>query len=168
MSHLARYALPIAVLTLVGCMQQAPPPALPPPPDTRAADEAAIRAVLGEWGAAARAKDAAAFTSFYADDAVLLLEASPDFTGKAAIGATIGGMMQDPNFAMSFETSSIVVARSGDIAYERGSYELTMSDPNQQPAMQRGNYVVVWGKQADGTWKVAVDAPSSDPAPAAQ
>jgi uncharacterized protein (TIGR02246 family) len=150
------------MLTLVGCMQQTPAP----PPDTRAADEAAIRAAVGEWGAAARAKDAAAFASFYAEDAVLLLEASPDFTGRAAIGATIGGMMQDPNFALSFATSSIVVARAGDIAYELGSYELTMSDANQQPAAQKGNYVVVWGKQADGTWKVAIDSPSSDPPPA--
>jgi uncharacterized protein (TIGR02246 family) len=166
MSHLTRYAFPLAVLTLVGCMQQTPPPAAPP--DTRAADEAAIRVAIGEWGAAARAKDAAAFTSFYADDAALLLEASPDFTGRAAIGATIGGMMQDPNFALSFETSSIVVARSGDIAYERGSYELTLSDANQQPAAQKGNYVVVWRKQADGAWKVAVDSPTSDPAAAAQ
>jgi uncharacterized protein (TIGR02246 family) len=166
MSHLTRYAFPLAVLTLVGCMQQTPPPA--PPPDTRAAEEAAIRAAVGEWGAAARAKDAAAFASFYADDAVLLLEASPDFTGRAAIGAMIGGMMQDPNFAMSFETSSVVVARSGDIAYERGSYGLTLSDANQQPAAQKGNYVMIWRKQADGIWKVAVDSPSSEPAPAAQ
>jgi uncharacterized protein (TIGR02246 family) len=166
MSYLARYAFPLAVLTLVGCMQQTPPPAAAL--DTRAADEAAIRAAIGEWDAAARAKDAAAFTSFYADDAVLLLEASPDFTGRAAIGETIGGMMQDPNFALSFGTSSVVVARSGDMAYERGSYELTLSDANQQPATQKGNYVVVWSKQADGSWKVAVDAPSSDPAPVVQ
>jgi uncharacterized protein (TIGR02246 family) len=145
-------------------MQQTPVPAAQP--DTRAADEAAIRAAVERWGAAARAKDAAAFTSFYAENAWLLLEASPDSVGKAAIGATIGAMMQDPNFALSIDSTSIVVARSGDVAYERGSYELTLSDANQRPAVQKGNYVVVWSKEADGTWKVAIDSPSSDPPPA--
>jgi len=33
----------------------------------------------------------------------------------------------------------------------------------KKPATQRGNYVVVWKKQADGQWKAAVDAPVSDP-----
>jgi uncharacterized protein (TIGR02246 family) len=152
------------MLTLVGCMQQTATPAAPP--DTRAADEAAIRSAIEQWGAAARAKDAAAFTSFYAEGAWLLLEAAPDSVGKEAIGATIGALMQDPNFALSFDTASIVVARSGDVAYERGSYELTLSDANQRPAAQKGNYVVIWSKQADGRWKVAIDAPSSDPPPA--
>jgi uncharacterized protein (TIGR02246 family) len=135
-------------------------------PDTRAADEAAIRAALEQWGAAARAKDAAAFTSFYAENAWLFLEAAPDSVGKAAIEATFRTLMQDPNFALSIHTSSIVVASSGDLAYERGSYELTLSDANQQPALQKGNYVTVWNKQADGTWKVVIDSPTSDPPPA--
>ena len=160
MSHLARYALPLAVLTLVGCVQQTPPA---PPPDTRAVDEAAIRAAIADWGAAARAKDAAAFTSFYADDAVLLLEASPDFSGRAAIGATIGGMMQDPNFALSFAADKVVVARSGDLAYETGTYTMTLSDAKKKPSTETGHYVVVWQKQADGAWKVVVDTPVSDP-----
>lgn len=133
MSHLVRRTLPLAMLTLVGCMQQTPAPVAPP--DTRAADEAAIRAAVEQWAAAARAKDAAAFTSFYAEGAWLLLEAVPDSVGKPAIAATIGALMQDPNFALSFDSSSVVVARSGDVAYERGSYELTVSDANQQPAV---------------------------------
>ena len=159
MSSPFRVLFAAAAFLLAGCLQTSPAP----PPDTRAADEAAIRAAVGEWAAAARAKDADRFVSFYADDATLLLEASPDFTGPEAIRATIGGMMQDANFALSFATANVTVARSGDLAYETGSYELTLSDANAQPAKQTGHYVVVWRKQADGAWKVAIDAPSSDP-----
>jgi ketosteroid isomerase-like protein len=75
----------------------------------------------------------------------------------------IGALMSDPNFAVSFATANVVVARSGDLAYETGSYELQVSDPNQQALTQKGNYVVVWRKQADDAWKVAIDAPSSNP-----
>jgi ketosteroid isomerase-like protein len=39
---------------------------------------------------------------------------------------------------------------------------MTMTGPDKKPATERGHYVAVWRKQADGTWKVAVDAPSSD------
>jgi hypothetical protein len=58
----------------------------------------------------------------------------------------------------------VVVAASGDLAFETGTYSLTMSDPEGSPATERGQYVVVWRKQPDGAWKVAIDAPVSDPA----
>jgi len=162
MSTWTRFGSLAALLALVACAQ---PPA--EPPDTRAADEAAIRAAVEEWSAAAGAKDAAKFASFYADDAVLMMEAAPDVHGKAALAEAIGGMMQDPSFALSFAADHVMVARSGDLAYETGSYTLTMSGPDGTPATQTGHYVDVWGKQADGTWKVVVDAPVSDPPAAA-
>jgi uncharacterized protein (TIGR02246 family) len=153
-----RIGIPIVALVLAGCAQR---PA--EPPDTRAADEAAIRATVTEWSAAARAKDAAKFVSFYADDGVVMMAGVPDISGIAAIREGIGGMMQDPNFALSFEADRVVVARSGDLAYETGSYVMTMSGPDGEPATEQGHYVVIWRKQADGGWKVAVDAPLSDP-----
>jgi uncharacterized protein (TIGR02246 family) len=162
MTKLCQSALLVGVLTLAGCAQepQAPPPA---PPDTRAADEAAIHAAVKEWSASAQAKDAEKFTSFYAEDGVVMLEDAPDISGKAAIREAIGGMMQDPNFSLSFAADTVVVARSGDLAYETGTYAMTLSDAKKKPSTEKGNYVVVWQKQADGTWKVVRDAPVSDP-----
>jgi uncharacterized protein (TIGR02246 family) len=158
MRDLGPVSLLIAV-TLAGCAQQ--PPA--EPPDTRAADEAAIRDAVKEWSAAAQAKDAERFASFYAENAALMLEGAPDMRRKAAIHEGVAGMMADPNFALSFESDNAVAARSGDLAYETGTYTLTVSDAEKNPATQRGHYVVVWQKQADGAWKVVVDSPVSDP-----
>jgi uncharacterized protein (TIGR02246 family) len=135
--------------------------------DTPNADEAAIRAALESWSAASKAKDAEAFASVYAPDAVLMLEGAPDLRGREAILAGIGGMMQDPNFSLTFEADQVVVAGSGDLAYETGTYGLTMSDPEGKPAPQHGHYVVVWQKQSDGGWKVVLDVPVSDPPEAA-
>lgn len=148
-------ALTVAAVMLAACAQQESP--------DPAADEAAIRSGVTEWSAAARAKNADTFASFYADDAVLMLEGAPDVSGRTAIREAIGGMMQDPNFALGFTTTDVVVAGSGDLAYETGRYVLTTSDANGAPATQSGGYVVVWRKQPDNTWKVAVDAPISDP-----
>jgi len=162
MPKLARSAVLLSAVALGACAQQAPTPAAPPP-DTRAADEAAIHALVKEWSGAAQAKDVERFTSVYAEDAVVMMEDAPDISGKAAIREGIGGMMSDPNFGLSFQAAKVVVARSGDLAYETGTYTMTMSDAKKKPATETGNYVVVWQKQADGAWKVVVDAPISDP-----
>ena len=152
------------VFTAAGCAPE--PPAEPvEPPDTRPVDEAAIRGLIEDWSAAAAAKDAEAFGAVYADDAVLMLEGMPDMEGRAAIQEGIAGMMQDPNFALSFEPEEVVVARAGDLAYETGPYSLTMSTPEGAPTTVAGSYLVVWEKQADGTWKVIFDVPVSDPPP---
>lgn len=159
----ARFAFALSVLAAVSCAQPAPaPPAAPV--DTRPADEAAIRAAVKEWAAASQAKDVEKFVSFYADNAVVMMERAPDLTGKAAIHTGLQSMMQDPNFALSFETDSVVVARSGDLASEAGAYSMSMSDPKKKAATEKGHYIVVWQKQADGAWKVLRDVPVSDPA----
>jgi len=166
---LGRAASLAAALALAACTQQ-PAPAPSAPPDTRAADEAALRALIKDWAAAAQAKDAAKFVSIYADDAVVMMAGAPDIQGLAAIREGIPAMMQDPAFALSFEADRVEVARSGDLAFETGAYSMTLTGPDKKPATEKGHYVVVWRKGADGAWKVVVDAPISDPpdAPAAK
>jgi uncharacterized protein (TIGR02246 family) len=151
----------VGALALGGCAAEAPPPV--EPPDTRAADEAAIRAALDEWVAAAEAKDAERFASFYTEDGILMLEQAPDAVGMAALKEDTAGMMGDPHFSLSFAPDEVVVARSGDLAYDVGSYTLTVSDPAGDPMTIKGRYVDVWKKDASGQWKVVVDAPVSDP-----
>jgi uncharacterized protein (TIGR02246 family) len=157
-----RSSLLACVLALAACAPQAQAPPTPPP-DTRAADEAAIHSLVKEWSASAEAKDPEKFTSFYAEDATVMFEDALDISGKTAIREAIGGIMQDPNFALSFAANKVVVARSGDLAYETGTYSMSMSDSKKRPSTEKGNYVVVWQKQADGAWKVVVDTPVSDP-----
>ena len=151
------------VLGLAACAAPPPPPPPATPPDTRAADEAAIRAASKAWSAAAQAKDVQKFIAYYAEDAKVLLEGGPDLNGMAAIREGMTGMMGDPNFALSFQTEQVTVARSGDVAYETGTHSLTLTGPNKKPVSSAGHFVVVWRKQADGSWKAAVDAPVSDP-----
>ena len=162
MNAMARSLGLIAAVALAACTQQ-PAPAASAPPDTRAADEAALRSLIKDWSAAAQAKDAVKFVGVYADDAVVMMANAPDIRGIAAIREGIPAMMQDPAFALSFEPANVVVARSGDLAYETGSYSMTMTGPDKKPATEKGQYVVVWRKDANGQWKVVVDAPISDP-----
>jgi uncharacterized protein (TIGR02246 family) len=156
----------VAAVALAACAQQ-PAPAPSAPPDTRAADEATLRALIKDWSASAQAKDHVKFASVYAEDAVVMFANAPDIKGLPAIREALPKMMQDPAFALSFEADKVVVARAGDLAYETGTYSLSMTGPDEKPATEKGHYVVVWRKEADGTWKAVIDAPISDPPDAA-
>ncbi len=138
---------------VVGCQPQPPPE----PPDTRAADEAAIRAASSAWMQAVSAKDLDKMMSFLAADAQGLYSGSEPVIGQEAIRESWSKEMEDPNYALSWETTKVKVARLSDLAYEMGTYEETRSDARKRPQTTKGKYLTIWEKQADGTWKVTVD-----------
>ena len=130
-------------------------------PDTRAADEAAIRAADADWAKAVETKDEQQGMSAYADDATLLAPGEAAATGKEEIQKAWSAMAGAPGFALTFAPTKVTVSRSGDLAYEIGEYSLTMNDKKGKPQTTKAKYVVVWGKQPDGKWKVLVDAPTT-------
>ena len=145
------------VLLALGCnrLQQ-------PGPDSRAADEAAIRQADMDWSKVAEAKQMDKFYEYFLEDAVALAPNEPMAVGKKAIGKVVGDMFSMPSFAVKWRPSKAEAARSGDFAYSLGSYELSVNDPKGNPMEDRGKYVTIWKKQADGSWKVAVDMFNSD------
>ena len=124
-------------------------------------DEAAIRSLDAECVKAVAAKDAQKSASFYDAQATLMAPGAPIATGTTAIQKTWAGMMATPGFALTFSPNTIHVSQSGDMAYELGTFELTTNDKKGKPQTMKANYVVVWGKQADGSWKALVDAPTT-------
>ncbi len=126
------------------------------------ADEKAIRAEAAAWSKAMEAKDAAKFVEFYAADARVLPPNAPAVNGKAARLEYWKKFMATPGLKGSFGPDKVVVAKSGDLAYEMGTYSLVMNDAKGNPEHETGKYLVVWKKQADGKWKVVADMFSSD------
>ncbi len=161
--------LTFCTLTLfAACVAPAPAPAPIPAPDTRAADESAIRAADAAWSKAAEAKQPDAFVGFYSPDAMVLPANMPLTSGKEAITKMITGFMTMPGFSLKFETAKVEVARSGDIAWTQGSYDMTANDAKGKPVNEHGKFLEVWKKQADGSWKCAVDSFNADEPPAPQ
>ena len=156
-----------ALLFLTACTQ--PPP--PPPPDTRAADEKAIRDQETAAGQAWTAKDPDKILALYADDATLMLPNAPVMSGKAAMTPLLKGALGDPNFALTIQNTSVEASKAGDLGFVRGSYVVHQSDPKTKKAMmEKGNYVIVYKKQADGSWKIVADTaiPEAPATPAAK
>ena len=124
-------------------------------------DEQAIRALDAAWSQAAGAKDLDKTVSFYADDASMLPANAPIANGKDAIRAAWSQLMALPGFSLSFAPSKIVIAKAGDMAYEIGTYHLTLNDAQGKPAASVGKYVVNWQKRG-GQWKVVADIFNDD------
>lgn len=149
----------VAILSSCGAApQQAATPA-----DTRAQDEAAIRAAAQEWGKTIKAKDLDATLSFYADDAWINPENAPiakTADQRRAVWATFFAM---PGLSdMIGDTTRVEVARSGDLAAEYGIFSATMNDKKGKPVMLTEKYVVTWKKQGDGKWKAIADIWNTD------
>ena len=126
------------------------------------ADEKAIRAEAAGWFKTGAAKNAEGFSSYYAPDANLLPPGGAMVSGKEKIRAFWLDFFKKPCFAITGGPTSIEVAKSGDYAYERGAFRLTLNDASGKPATSVGKYVVVWKKQPDGKWKAIADIFNSD------
>ena len=124
-------------------------------------EEQAIRAADAQWSQAASAKDLERTLSFYTDDAILPWPNAPAAVGRDAIRAVWAEEFKDPAYSLSWRMEEAVVARSGDLAYSRGSYDATYT-PGDHAVREHGKYLAVWKKQPGGAWKVAVDMYNPD------
>ncbi|MFZ0883955.1 MAG: DUF4440 domain-containing protein [Candidatus Acidiferrales bacterium] len=126
------------------------------PADTRASDEAAIRAASAAWSKASAAKDIDKAVSFYGDGAVVMSPKAPAVHDSENIRKGWADILT-PGPGLSWRTTTVEVARSGELAYENGEYDFVTTDKNGKTNDEKGKYLVIWKKQADGAWKVAVD-----------
>ncbi len=144
---------------LAGCNVQTTPA---PPPDTRAADEAAVRAASAEWAKVAAAKDLEKTLSYYADDATMFPPNMPIVAGPEPRRKAWTALFSPAELVFSNAATKVEAARSGDLAYETGTFEESFKDANGQPVKVVGKYVVVWKKQPTGQWKAVVDIFNTD------
>jgi uncharacterized protein (TIGR02246 family) len=148
----------VVLFGLVSACTQAPATVA----DTREADAKAILAVeevaMKGWAA----RDASQIASIYAPDATLMVPNAPTVRGPE-IADAMKGMFADPNLSITFVNTKAEVARSGDLGYTVGTYAMTASDPKtKMPMAEKGRYVTVFAKQADGSWKAVSDINTPD------
>lgn len=139
-------------------------------PATQKADTSAIeQEILAQeeaWNRAYANRDAEALAGFLADDAAMASPGEQLIRGKDSIREATQAYAQDPNLSLTFRANRIQVAESGDLAYTRGQYMLTTTDPaTEQPESSRGHYLTVWQRQADGSWKAVEDFITPGPPP---
>jgi uncharacterized protein (TIGR02246 family) len=125
-------------------------------------DEQTIRDMDAEWSRAAENKDAAKFASFYSETGSVMPFNTPIATGRAKVQEVWTQLMAKPGFSLRFAPTQIEVAKSKDMAYDIGTFELKLNDAQGESMTIPGKYVVVWKKQKDGGWKAEADIFNTD------
>jgi ketosteroid isomerase-like protein len=118
----------------------------------------AIRRNADAFDTAMRAGNVDGFMSLYADDAVLMPPNAPAMPGAAAVRKFWSGLLSAGGTDVDLVVDD--VASSGDLAIERGHYEVT------KPFKDSGKYIVVW-RNRGGKWQIIDDIFNSSLAPAA-
>jgi ketosteroid isomerase-like protein len=113
-------------------------------------------------------KDLEKFLTYWAPDASAYPQGMPIATGSAAIREAVTKIFSMPGFSLSWTPAKAEVSASGDLGYTAGAYEMTVNDAEGKPITEKGKYVTVWKKQADGQWKVMQDIFNSDAPPPAE
>ena len=116
--------------------------------------KAAVEDRYQEWLVAANKKDVAAMVDLYDDNAVLMPKSEEPAIGKAAIGEYYKKLFANPNFVpftLTLDWNSFHLV--GDIAIATSTFEGDVTRNGKQIHF-RGKNLLVWKKQADGSWKI--------------
>jgi len=146
------FCVVLAVLFLAAC---AAPPAEEPGVDL-AAEAQAIRDASAAWLAAAEARDAATIDSFFTADITTIFDGKVQEGLAAVQSSREEEWAENPDATVTWSTTAVEVAASGDLAFERGNWTSDPDGAGEAPE-EHGEYLTVW-KKIDGQWKVQHDA----------
>jgi ketosteroid isomerase-like protein len=98
-------------------------------------------------------------------DHIMLIPNRQPIAGKAANDAANGRAFEQFKFDEHWMPVETVV--DGDLAYQRGTFSVTASPKSGSGPSRttRGNFLRIYRRQSDGSWRMSRDMFSSDQAP---
>ncbi len=99
---------------------------------------------------------------FAADSAINMLENSMPLIGKNAI-SEFASSHSDSSFTIQWKALKAEVSDSGDMGYTFGSWELKTKTSKGTDTIFYGDYLTVWKKQLDNSWKYLIDGGNETP-----
>lgn len=108
------------------------------------------------YNRAFNAGDVKACAAFFTEDVMLLPPGEPMTRGRAAFETTYKSRIRE-NTGGTHTNELIDYGVHGDMAYQIGAYAIEGSEPQE-----KGKFVNILIRQADGSWKVKVSIFNSD------
>jgi ketosteroid isomerase-like protein len=130
------------------------------------AAEGELRSADQAWMKVFSAKNLDQAMAFMAPNGSVLAPNAPTATGTDAVRKVYAGLLALPDLRISWTPTTAAAARSGDLGYTQGTYDMSFTDAGGKQVSDKGKYVTIWKKQPDKSWKVLVDIFNSDLPPA--
>jgi ketosteroid isomerase-like protein len=111
---------------------------------------------------------AATLDAHFLDDVNVLAPDMPMARGKEASLAIFAALGAMPGYSLRWKAEIAEVGGAADLGYTIGPYHMEFQDPEGNPVVIDGKFMTIWKKQADGTWKTAVDMFNADGPPSAE
>ena len=105
-----------------------------------------------------------AFIHFASEDVIKLREGKYPIIGKKELKASFTSSKKN-NSSLTWEIVKVDIARSADLGYTFGNWKYSTQTTEGKDTTIYGNYISVWKKQTDGSWKFVVDGGNSTPPP---
>jgi uncharacterized protein (TIGR02246 family) len=99
--------------------------------------------------------DSAGMAALYTEDGKVMATGSPTVAGREAVQQFWRGLIDMGAKSVTLQT--VDLDEQGDTAIETGAYTLSIEPDGAAPMKDIGKYVIVWKRQPDGTWKMAID-----------
>jgi ketosteroid isomerase-like protein len=135
--------------------------AFSPLADAQEKDEQLIREIDAAWSQALQGKNLDKVMSNYAEDASFLPPDEPIVQGRGNIREWFAKRITLPGYSATFAPTTVVISRSRDIAYELGTFRVTINEESGKPVSYLGKHLVTWQKQ-NGHWKVVAESINRD------
>ena len=136
------------------------PPALEIDLDT---EEKTIRKLTTDWFADEIRRDMEASLSYLAPNAVIQTEGAPTINGIAAMRSFYEEFFKIPYADVVMEPRTVVVAASGDLAYDIGPWKVVFEGEDGRTEAP-GKSTIIWRK-FNGQWKCVLMSFSMDNPP---
>ena len=107
-----------------------------------------------------------AFVQYAADDVIKLRPGERPVMNKKELEQMFAAHASDGVLKFSWTPLKADIAASGDLGYTFGNWQILIpGDGVTKDTTIYGNYVSIWKKQADGSWKYVLDGGNQTPAP---
>jgi ketosteroid isomerase-like protein len=107
------------------------------------------------WLDAMKANDPEGLGRIVADDVVLMPPHDQPVTGRRGVVDWFGGVVKQARTVAVSVPQREVIAAGSDWAFERGSFTWSVvPSTGGSQVDDRGNFLAVWQRQPDGSWKL--------------
>jgi ketosteroid isomerase-like protein len=119
-----------------------------------------------KFSASVSAGGGKAFSSWFADDAVLLSNGKPPVMGRVAVANQAQWNSKD--YQLTWVAQGAQMGPSNDMGFTWGHYEGSYKDLHGQTVTTTGRYMTIWKKTAETSgpgagWQVALESSSDEP-----